>query len=106
MPLIGGALPSGHYTSGMRALRLDWALEDCRFICVIADDFQRSFNPGRPNITMAAFLYAYLPELSNKQKIRIHRSLREIARAFDCSEESLRGRFVKIPRRNNAWKSK
>jgi hypothetical protein len=94
--LVGGALPSGHYASGMRALKLEWALEDFHFITAAADDFQRAENPGKPNITMAAFIYLFLPKMGNRQKIVVRRSLKEVARAFDTVGDTVSERAKAI----------
>ena len=90
--------PSFLLDSAIRTLRLDGTMEPARLTKLArkADAFQRKYCPGKPSVTMAAFLSDSLPILNKKGNFIVHRLDREIAAAFGCSESSMRERKTKI----------
>ena len=97
------AAPSFYLDSAIRTLRLDGTMEEKRLkrLAGKADAFQAEHCPGRPSITMAAFLADALPILNKEGHFIVSRTNKEIAAAFDCSESSMRERktLIKTERR-------
>ena len=95
--------PSFYLDSAIKDLRLDGTLEEARIknMARKADAFHMKHCPGRPNITMAAFLSDALPIRNTQHNFTIRRTTKEITKAFDCSESSMRERktLIKTERR-------
>ena len=95
--------PSFYLSGAINTLKLEKSIEPERIASLArkADAFHMKFAPGRPSITMAAFLSDALPILNKKGNFVVQRTGREIAAAFDCSESSMRERktLIKTERR-------
>ena len=91
------SLPSQHLALALSILRLEHmdALRIAR-AAKAADRFQKAQCPGRPNVTMAAYVRLSMPYIDGDGNIIIDRTLKEIARAFDCGESAVRERTTLI----------
>ena len=80
-------LPSFFLESGLSPLKLDSRDADWNKVADKADEFQRNHNPGKPSVTMAAFVWL---------TVGARRYIKAVARAFDCTENSVSKRIRHI----------
>jgi len=91
-------MPSFYMEQAISILKLEKSIEPERIRKLErkADAFHAKHCPGNPNITMAAFLSMALPIVNRKGNFMVARTGREIAKAFDCSENAMRERKTRI----------